>query len=133
MPSGGSDRRTGNGGDPTPGTARFPAAPASPAITHLLDSHPKAMEEGNPACKPDSNLVWAILVTTLCCMPLGVVAIVKAASVDSLWAAGSYAEARKAAQDAGKWAAVSAICGLVIVLCYMLYMMTIIAVAALHA
>lgn len=84
------------------------------------------MEERTPARKPDNNLVWAILATSLCCMPLGVVAIVKAASVDTLWAAGKYAEAEKAAQDAGKWAAIGAVCGLVVLLCYLLYILAIV-------
>ena len=43
------------------------------------------MEQQNKLC-PDSNLVWAILCTVLCCLPLGIVAIVKAASVEKLWA-----------------------------------------------
>lgn len=87
------------------------------------------MEEETPACKPDNNLVWAILVTALCCMPLGVVAIVKAASVDALWAAGKYDEARKSAQDAGKWAAIGALSGLIAVLCYLLYVLYVIVIA----
>ena len=41
-----------------------------------------------PTQKPDNNLVWAILSTVLCCMPLGIVAIIKATSVDTLWTAG---------------------------------------------
>ena len=49
---------------------------------------------------PDSNLVWAILCTVLCCLPLGVVAIVKAASVDKLWMQGRKEEARMAAKAA---------------------------------
>jgi hypothetical protein len=30
---------------------------------------------------PDTNLVWAILCTVLCCLPLGIVSIIKATSV----------------------------------------------------
>jgi len=33
---------------------------------------------GNP---PDNNLVWAILCTVMCCMPLGIVAIIKSTKV----------------------------------------------------
>lgn len=36
--------------------------------------------------KPDNNLVWGILVTILCCLPFGIVSIIKASSVDNLWA-----------------------------------------------
>ena len=38
-----------------------------------------------PPMKPDNNLVWAILSTILCCLPLGIVAIVYASKVDGLY------------------------------------------------
>ena len=60
------------------------------------------MEEQNKPC-PENNLVWAILCTVLCCLPLGIVAIVKSTSVEKLWLQGRYAEAEKAAADAKKW------------------------------
>lgn len=50
--------------------------------------------------KPDNWLVWAILSTVLCCLPLGVVSIIYAAKVDNLWAAGQYDEAEKASKNA---------------------------------
>jgi hypothetical protein len=53
---------------------------------------------------PDNNLVWAILVTVFCCLPFGIVSIVKSTQVSSLWAQGQFAEAHKAAADAKKWA-----------------------------
>lgn len=64
---------------------------------------------GAPAVKPDDNLVWAILSTVLCCLPFGIVAIVKSCKVDSLWAAGQYAEAKQAADEAKKWSIISAV------------------------
>lgn len=54
--------------------------------------------------KPDNNLVWAILATVLCCLPLGVVSIIKANAVDSLWAQGDAAGAQQAADEAKRWA-----------------------------
>ena len=48
---------------------------------------------GAPSPAPDNNLVWAILSTLFCCLPLGIVSIVKAASVNSLWAQGQYDQA----------------------------------------
>lgn len=38
------------------------------------------MPQGVP---PDNNLVWAILSTVLCCLPLGIVAIIKSTQVNS--------------------------------------------------
>lgn len=57
---------------------------------------------------PDNNLVWGILTTLLCCLPLGIVSIVKANQVNSLWAQGHYQAAREAAESAKKWAIWSA-------------------------
>jgi len=58
---------------------------------------------------PENNLIWAILSTVLCCMPLGVVAIVKASKVETLWYQGRHDEAIKAADDAKKWSIYSAV------------------------
>lgn len=62
-----------------------------------------------PGPPPENNLVWAILSTVLCCLPLGIVAIIKSSQVNSLWAQGQYDAARKSADDARKWAMWSAI------------------------
>lgn len=64
--------------------------------------------------KPDSNLVWAILCTVLCCIPLGIVSIVYACKVDSLWSIGAYQEAYDAANKAKKWAIWGAISAVVL-------------------
>lgn len=53
--------------------------------------------------KPDNHLVWAILTTILCCLPTGIVAIVKACKVNTLWYQGLHDEAIKASEDAKKW------------------------------
>jgi len=70
--------------------------------------------------KPDNNLVWGILVTILCCLPFGIVAIIKSTQVDSFWAAGRYDEAVQAAADARKWCWVSVIVSVVVVVLYFL-------------
>lgn len=74
-----------------------------------------------PAQKPDNNLVWAILTTVLCCMPLGIVAIIKASSVDSLWAGGHHQEAIEAAAAAKKWAMIGAGAGAVFIFVYTIF------------
>lgn len=50
-----------------------------------------------------SNLVDAILVTMFCCMPLGVVAIVKAVEANSKKASGDYYGALEAYKESRKW------------------------------
>jgi hypothetical protein len=56
-----------------------------------------------------NHLVWAILSTLFCCLPLGIVSIVYAAQVDGKRAAGDIAGARDASRKAGQWALWSAI------------------------
>lgn len=70
--------------------------------------------------KPDNYLVWAILATVLCCLPFGIVAIIKASQVDSFWAAGKYDEAVLASADARKWCWISVITSVVVVVLYVL-------------
>lgn len=62
---------------------------------------------------PQNNLVLAILATVLCCLPLGIVAIIKANSVDKLWAAGDFAGAQAAADEAKRWSMWGLIAGIV--------------------
>jgi hypothetical protein len=64
--------------------------------------------------EPDNYLVWAILCTVLCCLPLGIVAIVYSTRVSGLWSQGRYAEAQAAADNAKKWAIIGAIVGAVV-------------------
>jgi hypothetical protein len=70
---------------------------------------------------PDNNLVWAILCTVLCCLPLGIVSIIKSAKVKELWAGGDHEGAQKAADDAKKYAIWGAVIGLVGVGLYVLF------------
>ena len=70
--------------------------------------------------KPDNYLVWAILSTLLCCMPFGIVAIVKATQVDTFWAQGNQAEAIEAANAAKKWTIVSAVSAVAVWFIYVL-------------
>ncbi|MCI5980375.1 MAG: CD225/dispanin family protein [Muribaculaceae bacterium] len=67
---------------------------------------------------PDTYMVWAILVTVLCCLPFGIVSIVKASQVSSLYYQGNYAEARAASRAARNWAIASAVSSGAIVLVY---------------
>ncbi len=53
--------------------------------------------------KPDNNMILAIFTTVCCCLPLGVVAIVKANSVNNLFLMQQYEAAEQAANDAKKW------------------------------
>jgi len=74
---------------------------------------------GNP---PDNNLVWAILCTVMCCMPLGIVAIIKATKVNTLWAQGDQEGAYKAAADAKKYSIWGAVATVVVIVLYFIIM-----------
>jgi hypothetical protein len=63
-------------------------------------------------------LVQAILATLFCCWPLGIVAIVKAANVNSINQRGTYAEALAASAEAKKWCWITFGCGLVAIVLY---------------
>lgn len=63
---------------------------------------------------PDNHLVKAILTTIFCCLPLGVVAIVFAAQVNSTAASGNLEEAYRLSEKANTWGNASLIVGLVV-------------------
>src|SRR6201999_3397120 len=54
-------------------------------------------------------LVWAILSTVFCCLPLGLVAIVNSTRVSGLWSQGLHAEAEAAAKKAKRWTIISVV------------------------
>ena len=67
---------------------------------------------------PPTYLAWAIVVTLLCCIPFGVVAIIYASKVQSQWQQGDYIGAQRSSQQAKTWTIVAAASSLVI---YALY------------
>lgn len=66
-----------------------------------------------PILPPDNYLAWAVVVTILCCVPFGIVAIIKAASVNGLWNTGNYDKAYEASASAKKWIIITVIVGIV--------------------
>ena len=68
-----------------------------------------------------NNLVWAILTTLFCCLPLGIVSIVFASKVDGLRAAGDIAGAWEASRKAKTWAIWSALIGPVLLVIWFVF------------
>ncbi len=66
-----------------------------------------------PAAAVETYMVHAVLVTLLCCLPLGIVAILKASDVSKRQAAGDYVGARAASEEAKNWVLASVIFGLI--------------------
>ncbi|MEV4285083.1 CD225/dispanin family protein [Nonomuraea bangladeshensis] len=52
---------------------------------------------------PDNHLVPAILTTLFCCLPLGIVSIVKSSQVNQKWQVGDYQGAVQASEEAKTW------------------------------
>lgn len=84
---------------------------------------------GNPTgptgTPPPNYLVWAILSTLFCCLPLGVVSIVFAAQVNSKYAMGDIAGAQESSNKAKMWAMWSAIIGVVFLVLYVIFMVVV--------
>ncbi|MFB4275009.1 MULTISPECIES: CD225/dispanin family protein [unclassified Nonomuraea] len=74
---------------------------------------------------PDNQLVPAILTTLFCCLPLGIVSIVKSSQVNQKWQVGDFGGAQQAADEAKTWWKRSLIIGAIgyglIVIAYVLF------------
>jgi len=83
---------------------------------------------GQPAGTPPPNyLVWAILSTVLCCLPLGIASIVYAAQVNGKYQAGDLAGAQESSRKAKQFAIWGAVAGIVVAV---LYLVLVIALSA---
>lgn len=69
--------------------------------------------------KPDNHMALAIITTVCCCLPFGIVGIVKASQVNSLYFLKQYAAAQKNADDAKKWSIIGIVSGVIIWVIYM--------------
>lgn len=63
--------------------------------------------------RPKNWLVESILVTILCCLPFGIVGIVNAAKVNSLYDQGKYDESIRISANAKRWTMFGLIAGII--------------------
>lgn len=81
---------------------------------------PQSYQNNNAQVCPETHLTKAIIVTLLCCWPLGIPAIVNAAGVSNAFAAGNYQLALQKSNDAEKWSKYCIIAGVVFWVLYII-------------
>ena len=74
---------------------------------------PPPVSEPMAPARPKNWLVESIVVTILCCLPFGIVGIVNAAKVNSLYDQGLYDESIRASANAKRWAKYGLIAGII--------------------
>lgn len=67
--------------------------------------------------KPDSNMIWAIISISIC-LPFGILSLVEAIKVDSLYSDGDINGAFKASKNAKKWALWSIYAWIIIIIVF---------------
>ena len=70
-------------------------------------------------CHP-TYLALSIIVTVLCCLPFGIVGIIKSSNVSKEYAAGNYAKAKDASKQAKTWSIIGLCCGLFWIILYII-------------
>lgn len=79
--------------------SNYPSGPGYPPPPGAMGPAP-----GGVSPPPPNHLVWAILSTFFCCLPLGIVSIVYAAQVNSKWFMGDHAGALDSSAKAKQFA-----------------------------
>ncbi|XP_072027070.1 proline-rich transmembrane protein 1-like [Amphiura filiformis] len=67
----------------------------------------------NPQGPPEDYLMFAIFTTVCCCLPLGIVAIIKSLDVRNRFMAGDLAGAHEAAQSSKRWSIAAIVVGII--------------------
>lgn len=95
----------------------FGAAPATPGNSSRSNFNQENFNHsGSPNSDlppmPKNYLTWAVVMTVLCCLPAGIVAVVFASQVSAKYYAGDYAGAEKASERAQIWIIISFVLGI---------------------
>ncbi len=100
-----------------------------PPIAPPAQTFQSPTQTASPMNPPKTWLVESILVTLFCCLPFGIVGIIHASKVESLYNIGNYDAAQKASDDAGKWTKIGFWVGMAVVVLYFVYIFAVIGVA----
>ena len=113
---------------PVPSEPEEPIVPPMPPMPEI----PPMLEPSAPPVPPvpapseaeaPTNLVWAVIVTVMCCQITGIIAIVYGAMTSTANSAGNYEKARHYSDIAQIWVMVSIALGLVYMPVALLMMM----------
>jgi hypothetical protein len=94
-----------------------------PAVTRPAAQEPRPASSTAglpPFAKPSTHMVWAVLSAIFCCLPLGVVAVVYAAQVNTKWATGDWIGAAESSERAKTWAQIALVTGILAIILYYL-------------
>ena len=102
----------------TPPPVPQPPVPQPPELQHAMPQSPMPQPPmPQPPVAPEAeaptNLVWAVIVTVMCCQITGIIAIVYGAMTSTANSAGNYEKARHYSDIAQIWVMVSIALGLV--------------------
>ncbi len=89
--------------------------PSQPQQQQPYQAQQQGYQQPRTPMRPENNMLWGILCTVFCCLPLGIIAIVFSNKVNTLYDSGDYSGAQEAADNAKKYAVMGAICGLVFI------------------
>lgn len=86
----------------------------------MIENQNDNIEEVHFSNPPKTWLVESILVTFFCCIPFGIVGIVNASKVETLYNSGNIEGAERASKEAGKWTKIGFFSTLVFIGLYVL-------------
>lgn len=105
--------------DPAPGVKSSPAGGPAPMYVMPPDEQLPPVQPEFREPMPPTYMVWAVISTVCCCLPLGVVAIFFAAQVSTKYYARDFEGAKKASERAELWIILAIALGVAFNILYM--------------
>ena len=93
--------------------------------SHRRPAQPMAVSPPEGITRPKDYLVWTILTTIGCCLPIGAIGIYFSVQVGTKWDRGDIAGAQESSRTARTLAIVSAATGIVILVAYLVFVVAV--------